>query len=131
MVRAARITAENSLTWTRIARWSGFWTAGLLSRLVAWTEIALVLFAVGSYAYAVTDSVAGRVVDPQGASVAGAKVVLTNAGGVKIAETGSDAAGAFRFAGVESGVYRLSAEYDAFVRVEAGVALTPTQPEGL
>jgi hypothetical protein len=79
---------------------------------------------VGSYAYAVTDSVAGRVVDPQGASVAGAKVVLTNAGGVKIAETVSDAAGAFRFAGVESGVYRLSAESDAFVRVEAGVALT-------
>jgi protocatechuate 3,4-dioxygenase beta subunit len=81
-----------------------------------------VLFAVCSYVYADTGSVAGRVVDPQGASVAAAKVILTNAGGVKIAETVSDATGAFRFAGVEPGVYRLSAESDAFVRVEAGVA---------
>ena len=62
--------------------------------------------------------------DPQGASVAVAKVILTNSGGVKIGETVSDAAGAFRFAGVEPGVYRLSAESDVFVRVEAGVAVT-------
>jgi len=70
--------------------------------------IALVLFAVGSYAYADTNSIAGRVVDPQEASVAGAKVNLTNAGGVKIAETVSDAAGAFRFCDVEPGVYSVA-----------------------
>jgi len=103
MLRAARIAVESSLTWTQIGRWLGSRTARLLSRMAARAGIAVVLFAVGSYAYADTSSVAGRVVDPQGAGVAGAKVNLTSGGGVKIAETVSDAAGAFRFGDVERG----------------------------
>jgi hypothetical protein len=74
-------------------------------------------------AAAQTGSINGAVIDPQGASVAGAKLKLQNAAGTKVAETVSGANGGFRFAAVDSGDYQVSAESPEYVRVFIAVSV--------
>ena len=91
--------------------------------------IAILVLLLCSTAYAVPGSIYGRVLDPQGASIAGAKVKLLNAAGTKIAETLSDATGSFRFAAIDPGVYQITAESPAFVSVVADVSVASGQQQ--
>ena len=74
-------------------------------------------------AAAQSGSVSGVVVDPNNASVAGAKVKLRNSAGTKVAETVSGADGSFRFGAVDAGDYQLSAESPDYVRVLVSVSV--------
>jgi hypothetical protein len=97
------------------------------SRIPAVLPIAVCLLFLYSPACADTATIRGRVLDPQGASVAGGNVKLLNAAGTKIAEAVSEANGAFRFTAVEPGVYQVTAESPAFVRVIVSVPLAAGQ----
>jgi len=83
--------------------------------------LCLALFCASAMAEPAT--LQGRVLDPQGAAVAGAKIKLLNAAGTKVAETASDADGNFQLANVDSGVYQIKAEFAAFVAVVASVSI--------
>jgi hypothetical protein len=96
-------------------------------RLVVLLSLAMGFALSCSPALADTGGVHGRVVDPQGASVAGAKIKLLNAAGSKIAEAESDANGSFHLAGIEPGVYQIAAESPQFVRVVESVSLASGQ----
>ena len=72
---------------------------------------------------AVSYPVAGRVLDPQGAPVAGAQVKLKNPAGVVIREATSDVQGHFLLPAVPSGAYQLTAEAASFVAVIADVSV--------
>ncbi len=100
---------------------------GVRPWLVALLQLAFSLAFASAPALADTGSIRGRVLDLQGASVAGAKIKLLNAAGSKVAETLSDADGAFQLAGIDPGVYQLTAETPAFVKVEQSVSLASGQ----
>ena len=72
---------------------------------------------------AVAVPLSGRVVDPQGAPVAGAELTLLNAGGSAVtrATTGDD--GRFTLTNIDPGDYQLRAESPSFVTVIADVAV--------
>jgi len=76
---------------------------------------------------AVSYPLAGRVLDPQGAPVAGAQVKLKNAAAVVIRETTSGAQGSFLLPAVPSGEYQLTAEAASFVAVIADVSVSSGQ----
>ena len=67
--------------------------------------------------------VAGKVLDPQGAPVAGARVMLSNAGGDVIRQTKSDAQGNFVLDGIDPGQYQLTAEATSFLTVVSNVSV--------
>jgi len=71
----------------------------------------------------------GRVLDPRGAPVAGAKVKLLNAGGAVIRESASDAQSNFSFKGVDPGQYQLTAESPSFVAINVTVGVGAVQPQ--
>lgn len=86
--------------------------------------IAIVaLLLTGSAVRAVAVPISGRVVDPQGAPVAGAELTLLNAGGSAVtrAATGDD--GRFTLANIDPGDYQLRAESPSFVTVITDVAV--------
>jgi hypothetical protein len=60
-----------------------------------------------------TGEIAGQILDPQGAAVSGARVVISSASGAA-RETKSDANGRYRFALIEPGAYELRAEAGTF-----------------
>jgi hypothetical protein len=95
---------------------------GLTTPLLSVAIVFYILF-FHSVAYADSGVVFGRTLDPQGATVAGAKIKLLNAAGTKIAETVSDADGNFRLTGIAPGIYQLTAESVAFVSVAVGISL--------
>ncbi len=74
-------------------------------------------------------TIQGRVLDPKGASIAGAKVKLLNAAGSKVAEVNSDPEGGFTLPDVEAGVYSITAEFSGFVTVVQGVSVSATQTQ--
>ena len=88
--------------------------------------IALVLL-MGAVARAETGSIHGSIVDPDGATVVGARIKLLNASGSKVAECMSGADGTFRLVGIDPGAYQVAAESPAFVRVVADVSVAPGQ----
>src|SRR5580698_3211129 len=91
---------------------------------------AFVLLAASSgFADAKPGTINGRVADPQGATVAGAKIKLLNAAGTKVAAAFSDGNGAFGFSVVDPGVYQVVAESSAFVSVTADVSVASGQQQ--
>lgn len=72
---------------------------------------------------AVARSVSGVVLDPSGASIPGARVVLRTTESSTDLETRTDATGAFRFENVRTGKYDLEVEAEGFrnVRVQATI----------
>jgi hypothetical protein len=78
-----------------------------------------------------TGSVAGVVLDPQGATVTGAQLSLLNAGGTVVREATSDAQGKFVLNGIDPGSYQISAEADLFVSVIANVGVTGGQQQNV
>ncbi|MFZ0311564.1 MAG: TonB-dependent receptor [Candidatus Korobacteraceae bacterium] len=80
-------------------------------------------------AWADAGTLHGRVLDPQGASVAAAKVKVTNAAGIKLGETLSDQNGNFVLAAIDPGVYQVTAEESSHVTVVASVTITSGQQQ--
>jgi hypothetical protein len=77
-----------------------------------------ICFALLASAWAADGRISGRLTDPQGAAVAGAKLRLTAASGAKIAEAASDPDGRFAFPSVSQGDYEISASAAGFDEVE-------------
>jgi Carboxypeptidase regulatory-like domain len=70
-----------------------------------------------------TGRVSGKVLDPHGAPVTGARVKLVNSAGGVIREAKSDEQGNFIFDGVEPSEYQLRAEEQTFVSVTLDVSV--------
>ena len=96
-------------------------------RGAAWL-LGLLLFACGSLSATETSRITGRVLDPKGASVAGANVTLTNAAGAVVREVRSDAQGGFVLEGIDLGQYQLTAEATSFLTVISNVSVAAGQP---
>ena len=92
-------------------------------------QIAVCMVCLGTNALADTETIHGRILDPQGASVAGVKIKLLNAAGTKVVETASDQAGNFLLAAVDPGVYQITAEDPSYVTVVASVSVASGQPQ--
>jgi len=95
--------------------------------------IAIFTFAIVCMAWTVAKaescSLGGRVLDPKGAPVAGAKVKLRNAGGTVIRENTTDEEGNFNFKEVDPGQYQLTAESPSFVAVNLTVGVGAVQSQ--
>jgi hypothetical protein len=87
----------------------------------------LLFFPLHLSAYTDTGRVAGRILDPHGAPVAGARVKLLNSAGGVIREAKSDEQGDFILDGVEPGEYQLRAEEQTFVSVTSVVLVSRGQ----
>ncbi len=91
--------------------------------------LLLALTAPGAYAQTLTGSVSGTIKDEQGAVLPGVTVTLTGRTGSQTTVT--DAAGEYRFPGLEPGVYAVSAELSGFQttrqeNVTVSIAASPT-----
>src|SRR5579864_299000 len=77
---------------------------------------------------AITRSVSGVVLDPSGASIAGARVALRTTEPNTALETQTDATGAFRFENVRTGKYQLEVQADGFrtTQVQATISARRT-----
>jgi Carboxypeptidase regulatory-like domain len=71
--------------------------------------------------------ISGRILDPQGAPVAGAHLKLSNSAGSLVRESSSDPQGNFTLENIDAGEYQLTAESDAFVPVVVNVSLAGGQ----
>ncbi len=97
------------------------------NRWICWVGLFLVL--VGPNGAASTDPgrVSGKVLDPQGAPVAGAHVKLLNSARALVGETTSDEHGDFTLKGIDPGEYQLTAEDPSFVSVVSAVSMASGQ----
>ena len=93
--------------------------------------LSLLLLGCGNLIAAESSRITGKVLDPKGATVAGAKVTLTNAAGTVIRQSNSDAQGIFVFEGIDPGQYQLTAEATSFLSVIANVSVAAGQPTNI
>jgi hypothetical protein len=91
-------------------------------RLAVWV-LGLLLLACGYVSGAEAGRVSGNLLDPKGATVAAAKVTLTNAAGAMVRQATTDAQGSFVLDGIDPGQYQLTAEATAFLTVISNVAV--------
>jgi hypothetical protein len=91
--------------------------------------VLYLLFVCGLSLSAATEAgrISGRILDPQGTPVAGARVKLLNSAGGLVRESTSDSQGNFSLESIDTGEYQLTAESDAFVSVVVDVSLTTGQ----
>lgn len=90
--------------------------------------VLLTALAVGLWAQATT-SLRGTVMDPAGAVVPGAKLILTNVATGAIRQTETDAGGGYLFAALPPGMYRLRVEAKGFKTVvREGIELLVNVP---
>src|SRR5207249_2942680 len=75
-------------------------------------------------------SLAGVVLDPTDAGVAGAKITLRQ-GGAAPATASADATGAFRFDSVQPGSYEIAVEHDGFKPATSKVRIGSRPPSPL
>ena len=80
---------------------------------------------------AVARSLAGVVLDPSGASIAGAQVVLRTTEASAALETKTDATGAFRFDNVRTGKYDLEVEAEGFRTTHVQATITARRTSAL
>ena len=92
-------------------------------------RIAICAFLLCTYAVGESGTIRGRVLDPQGASVANVTIKLLNAAGTKVGETRSNPEGNFVLADVGPGVYQVRAEASSFVTVLASVSVASGQQQ--
>ncbi|HZD32272.1 MAG TPA: carboxypeptidase-like regulatory domain-containing protein, partial [Candidatus Angelobacter sp.] len=71
--------------------------------------------------------IAGKVLDPQGATVASARISLLNAAGTTVREATSDATGSFVLDGLDAGSYQISAEAAGFLQVIVNAGVSGSQ----
>jgi hypothetical protein len=86
--------------------------------------LCLILFSCAALlAASGTGRVSGKLLDPKGVPVAGAKLELVNPAGTTILETISDDRGSFLLEGIEAGEYQLTAESPSFVVITSDVSV--------
>jgi hypothetical protein len=73
-------------------------------------------------------AISGTVLDPSGASVAGAKIILATAGGETISTTTSDTSGAFRFEKAGHGNYQIRVHAPGFQDFKIEVSVSSKAP---
>lgn len=73
-------------------------------------------------------SITGTVLDPSGAAIAKAQVMLLGAGPEAAAQTATDATGAFHFDNIAPGKYSLSFHADGFRDTRVAITLTNKRP---
>ena len=73
-------------------------------------------------------NVAGRVTDPQGSSVAEARLTLTTSSGSSAGKTVADEHGDFALRSIEPGTYTVTAQADGFETIARSIAVAPGQP---
>ena len=95
---------------------------------MAASVLCLLVLACGGLWATEAGRISGRVLDPKGATVAGAQVTLTNAGGAVIRQTKSDAQGNFVLDGTDAGQYQLTAEAASFLTVVSNVSVAADRP---
>ncbi|MGA8406992.1 MAG: TonB-dependent receptor [Candidatus Acidiferrales bacterium] len=96
------------------------------ARITQWMMVAVAALLLSSAAFAQYDtgSIAGTVLDEQGAAVAGASVTLTNVGTGRTFQATANDEGNFVFSALPAGVYRVEAEKTGFSKgVDEGVTL--------
>jgi len=71
--------------------------------------------------------VTGRVTDPQGSSVAGAKLTLTTSSGSTVGETVADEHGDFALQSIEPGTYTVTAQAEGFETIARSIAVASAQ----
>jgi len=76
-----------------------------------------------------TSRISEKVLDPQGATVAGTNIKLPNTAGTKVGETVSDQDGNFVLAGVDPEVYLVKAEDPSYVTVMANASVASGQQQ--
>ena len=88
------------------------------------------LFALSLNIHALSSSstITGRVLDPQGTPVAGARLILTSAAAASIGEATSDAQGNFTIEAIDPGAYQLTAQSPTFISRIVNIAVYPNQP---
>ena len=94
------------------------------ARITQWMMVAVAALLLSSAAFAQYDtgSIAGTVLDEQGAAVAGASVTLTNVGTGRTFQATANDEGDFVFSALPAGVYRVEAEKTGFSKgVDEGV----------
>jgi hypothetical protein len=93
--------------------------------------LSLLLLACCSLSATETSRISGKVLDPKGATVAAAKLTLTNAAGATVQQTESDAQGNFVLDGVDPGQYQLTVEATSFLTAVSNVSVAAGQPTNL
>src|SRR5262245_10428150 len=101
-----------------IPSFSGFVTRGGVARS-HWVRAAILLavcamLSIPAFAQTPTASIVGTVLDPQGLPVEGANVTLTNQGTNYTYGTATSSTGAFQFASIDSGIYRVTVTVASF-----------------
>jgi TonB family protein len=91
------------------------------------TVVALLLVAIPIATAQSFATLSGTLVDPSGAPIAQARVILTSADKQSKHEVLTAPAGAFQFVGVLPGVYELSTQVDGFAAAKENVTLAPGQ----
>jgi Carboxypeptidase regulatory-like domain len=99
----------------------------LFERWICWSGLCLVLVCSKGAASTDPGRVFGKVLDPQGAPVAGAHVKLLNSAGALVGETTSDEHGDFNLQGIDAGQYQLTGEAQSFVSVVSNVSVAGGQ----
>ena len=97
-------------------------TTGALGPVAAWVLSLLWVTCSGLSATEV-GRITGRVLDPKGATVAGAQVTVANAAGTVIRQATSDAQGIFVLATIDSGQYQLTVEATLFLTLVSNVSV--------
>ncbi len=107
----------------------------LLLGVLKWTAVATLCVFLGSdwnlSASGDLGQISGRVSDPQGVPVAGARLKLVNSIGIIIRGATSDARGGFVLNGIDAGEYQLTAESDSFVSVILNISLAAGQQKDI
>jgi hypothetical protein len=93
--------------------------------------LSLLLLACASLFATETSRIIGKVLDPKGASVAGARVMLTNAAGTVIRQGKSDAQGDYVLDGIDPGQYQLTVEATSFLTVISNVSVAEGRPTNM
>ena len=83
------------------------------------TCLGTLLLAAGLFAQTGTTSIRGTVLDRSGAAVAGARVVVENAGQALQRETRTNDSGEYKFLGLPPGTYTLTVEKEGFRKFES------------
>jgi hypothetical protein len=68
--------------------------------------------------------VTGRIMDPQGSAVAGAKITVTNSSGLTVRTTAADEHGHFTLRGIKAGTYTLTAQAENFEPLSRSITVT-------
>ena len=91
---------------------------GKLMRACAWGTLVLALVATTAFAQTPTGRVAGTVLDESGGALPGATVTLTNVGTNDVQTAVTSETGAFLFAQVPVGTYKVSVALESFKTAE-------------